>query len=126
MRISARATLIPLVLLGLAACSDDSESSSTESPTSAPATSPTTAPAAPAGGVTIAGFAFDTGDGVTAGEAFTITNSDDVPHTFSEVGGAFTAQVSGGGSAELTIDEPGTYEVVCQIHSSMSGTLVVN
>lgn len=124
MRISARATLIPLVLFGLAACSDDSESSSTDSPTTvAPGESTPTAPAA---GVTIAGFAFDTGDGVTAGEAFTITNSDDVPHTFSEVGGAFTAQVSGGSSAELTVDEPGTYEVVCQIHSSMSGTLTVN
>lgn len=124
MRISARATLIPLVLLGLAACSDDSESSSTDSPTTvAPGGS---TPAAPAGGVAIAGFAFDTGDGVTAGESFTITNSDAAAHTFSEVGGAFSVQVGGGSTAELTVDEPGTYEVVCQIHSSMSGTLVVN
>ncbi|MDP2292872.1 MAG: cupredoxin domain-containing protein [Actinomycetota bacterium] len=124
MRISARATLIPLVLFGLAACSDDSESSSTDSPTTAAPGEST--PTAPSGGVTIAGFGFNTGDGVTAGEAFTITNDDPASHTFTDVGGAFSVSLSGGQEVTLTVDEPGTYEVVCQIHSSMSGTLTVN
>jgi len=111
-----------VVVLGLAACGDDDETTSEPSGTETTALS-ASAPAV--GGVTIAGFGFDTGDGVTAGQEFTVTNDDPASHTFTDVGGAFGVAVGGGEVSTLTIDAPGVYQVVCQIHGDMSGTLTV-
>ena len=117
-----------VAMLGLAACGSDDKSTDSVAPTVAPTVADTTeqsssAPAA--GGVTIADFAFDTGSGVTAGAEFTVTNNDSTTHTFSAVDGTFSVSVGGGEVGTLTVDAPGTYQVVCQIHSSMTGTLTV-
>jgi plastocyanin len=128
-----RATsLSAIVLLGLGACSDDEKSDGTQPPpveTVGDTVDPgaeTTIGEAPAEGVTIGDFAFQIPGPVTAGQAFTVANNDRTAHTFSDVGGAFTLRVEGDSSDELTIDAPGTYEVVCQIHASMTGTITVN
>jgi plastocyanin len=129
----------------LGACSSESTSSATPTtvaPTVAPAETAapdtaapdtaapdTAAPvdsAAPAGGVTltIQDFAFSPAT-VAAGQPLTITNADDFPHTVTDSGGAFAVRVSGGASDTVTIDAPGTYSIVCEIHPSMAGTIVV-
>ena len=109
-----------VVLLALTACGDDDDSS--DAPTG---TTELAASAPAAGGVTIAGFGFNTGSGVTAGQEFTVTNEDPASHTFTDVGGTFSMAVSGGEVSTLTIDTPGVYQVVCEIHGNMSGTITV-
>jgi len=116
--------LAVVMLVGLTACGGDDDSTTAVSNETATTVLATSAPAA--ADVTIAGFGFNTGDGVTAGVEFTVTNDDPASHTLTEVGGAFSVGVSGGEVGTLTIDTPGTYQVICEIHSSMSGTLVVN
>ena len=129
----------------LAACSSESTSTATPA-TVAPTVAPvetaapveTTAPVetaapvataapAPAGGptLTISDFTFSPAT-VAAGEALTITNADQFPHTVTDSGGAFAVRLGGGASETLTIDAPGTYSIVCEIHPSMAGTIVVS
>jgi len=104
-----------VVTVTIAGCSDGgSKTSSTTGSTTGPAP-----------GITISGFAFQVPASVKAGEAITITNDDGVAHTFSDTGGAFDVKVSGGSSEQLTVTAPGTYSVVCHIHSSMKTTLTV-
>ncbi len=99
--------------LTAAGCSSSSKSSSTNAPS---------ATAAAGTGVTISGFAFSAAS-VTAGQPFTITNSDSVAHTFTDDGGTFSVPVPAGGTATWTIPAAGTYKIHCNIHSSMHGTI---
>ena len=63
---------------------------------------------------------------VTVGQTIEFVNSDGASHTASADSGAFdTGTITGGGSAEIVIDEPGTYGYFCGIHGSMSGTITV-
>ncbi len=120
-----RAILIALfsAALALSACSSDDET------TSAPAT--TTADDAGTAGaadITIETFQFAIPANVSAG-AVVIENLDNTAHTFSHVATsgepAFDATLDGP-NTRATIDvEPGTYDVRCNIHTSMTGTLVV-
>lgn len=61
----------------------------------------------------------------------TVTNEGQLPHTLTAVDGSFdTGQVAGGGSAQLTFDEPGIYRVFCSLHGTpqgegMAGVVVV-
>lgn len=65
------------------------------------------------------------------GTALTIRNDGEIPHTFTAVDGTFqSGQVQPGNTFELTIDEPGVYEVFCSLHGTadgqgMAGVLVV-
>jgi plastocyanin len=89
----------------------------------APATAaPPVAPAAAA--AEIRGFAFATSP-VAPGATVTVTNRDDAGHTFTA--DAFdTGTIAGGSSATFTAPSaPGSYPIVCEIHPSMTGTLVV-
>lgn len=63
---------------------------------------------------------------VAAGEQISITNADGAPHTVTDRGGVFDVRVDGKGSGSLTISDPGTYEVFCAIHPSMTATITVN
>ena len=135
--IITRGALVAVIaVFGLSACSDDAKVSSVQptdvlaATTDAPPTEvtdvvPVTDGAASAAGVVIEGFAFSLPASVTAGQEFSITNNDGVTHTFSDVGGSFSVNMPSGSTNPLTIDTPGTYNVVCQIHASMKGTLVV-
>lgn len=66
-----------------------------------------------------------------SGTAITVSNDGQLPHTLTAVDGSFdTGTVSAGSSAELTIDEPGVYQVFCELHGTaqgegMAGVLVV-
>ncbi|MGE3618977.1 MAG: cupredoxin domain-containing protein [Acidimicrobiia bacterium] len=87
----------------------------------------------PAGGngpapatLTISGFRFGA---LTAapGATVTVANRDSAAHTATARDGAFdSGQVAAGASGTLTLPErPGTYQIFCEIHPTMSGTVVV-
>ena len=97
----------------------------TPASSTAESTANTTAPATGGATLTISGFAFSPLT-VAAGETITITNEDSANHTVTADDGTFSVKVSGGKTAELVIDAPGTYKIHCNIHPQMSGTIVVN
>jgi plastocyanin len=79
-----------------------------------------------AGAITIASFRF--ADEVTAepGATVTVTNDDSDSHTVTADEGEFDVAVDGGETAEFTAPaEAGEYAFHCEIHSSMTSTLVV-
>ncbi len=102
-------------------------SSSTGSvPTTPPAT-PTSAagPAAVVGGINIVGFSFgDRSISVKVGPV-SITNQDGDAHTVTADDGSFSESVGPKQTATLTVAKPGTFKFHCNIHPSMTGTLVV-
>ncbi len=75
--------------------------------------------------VSIAGFAFHPGTiTIQAGDTVTWTNNDGATHTAT--GSGFdTGNISGGSSKSLTFDTAGTFAYHCSIHSSMTGTVIV-
>jgi plastocyanin len=78
-----------------------------------------------ASAITISGFEFD-GATVEAGATVAVSNEDTTPHTVTGDDGDFEVSVSGGEEGEITApSEPGSYAYHCAIHSSMTGTLVV-
>lgn len=75
--------------------------------------------------VTISGMAFAPATiTVAAGTTIRWTNQDGAPHTATFQGMA-TPRLNRGDSAELTFANPGTYDYVCAIHSSMRGQVIV-
>jgi amicyanin len=70
---------------------------------------------------------------VKPGEAITFTNDEAVPHDVHKTSGPGEDFASGptggmqeGDTFELTLDQPGTYEYVCNVHApGMSGTITV-
>jgi len=48
-----------------------------------------------------------------------------VTHTVTADDGAFDVSVAGGSGASITVDTPGSYPFHCNIHSSMTGTLII-
>lgn len=118
--------------LALAGCGDDDEEGSADGAgtedTAADTEGPESTEPAPAeGGIVMAGFAFEPAElTVAAGATIPITNDDDAPHTFTSDDGGFDVEVGGGDSGEATApSEPGTYDFLCRLHPSMTGTLTV-
>ena len=63
---------------------------------------------------------------VASGTTVTVTNADRVAHTFSSRDGSFDLGEIGAGSiATIVLKQSGTFKYSCQIHPSMTGTLVV-
>lgn len=64
---------------------------------------------------------------VPAGSAITITNTDNEAHTVTSKDGGFDVKVAGhGGTAQLTApSKAGTYQLTCDFHANMRGTIVV-
>jgi plastocyanin len=91
---------------------------STAPPGSAPAGAPS---------VEIAGFEFGAAR-AAAGATVSVVNADAVAHTLSAGNGAFgTGVLDAGATGSFVVPSvPGTYEIVCQIHPTMTGTLVVD
>lgn len=125
--------ILSCLALGLVAAGcggDDSSSSDSGAKTSAE-------PAAGGGGgaqVGMKNVQFDPRDlTVKAGETITFTNDEPVPHDVHKTSGPgadFSSGDSGGmqegDTFELTLDEPGKYEYVCNVHApGMSGSLTV-
>jgi plastocyanin len=90
---------------------------------------PSDASAAPtkANAVVIKNFAFSPDDPTVArGSTIEITNDDGSTHTFSAKDGSFnTGELGGGKSKAVKVDRAGTFAFYCQIHTYMTGTLVV-
>jgi plastocyanin len=61
---------------------------------------------------------------IQAGESVTFVNADDDEH--SATGSGFdTGKMLPGDTVTITFDKPGTYDFVCQFHSHMRGTVIV-
>jgi len=76
--------------------------------------------------VTAEGFAFEVGAPVAAGTEFTVTNVDPATHTFTADDDAFNEELSAETDVTVTAPaEPGEYAFHCEIHTNMTGTLVV-
>jgi len=139
---------LTLLATTLVACGDDDDDDSASStPAGAAVTTAAAAPETSAGGVittapsttepedaetesgsdfVVKDFAFPEGFVAKAGEAFTVTNADDgTQHTVTSDDDSFSIAVDGGNSEQLTIDEAGTYDIHCNIHPSMKGTITV-
>jgi len=80
---------------------------------------------APVTSVTIKGFKFVPSKfTVTAGTLITVKNKDGATHDLAAVNGAFkTKYIDGGKSGKFTVKKPGTYKIVCTLHTYMTGTL---
>jgi len=76
--------------------------------------------------VNISGFAYRGATAASAGQTIRFTNMDGAAHTASAAGNAFdTGTLSGGQSADVVIDQPGTYAYFCWFHGGMTGTITV-
>ena len=100
------------------ACSDNDDTAGGDTDFSVAVGDPT------AVGLTISGNTFSAAS-VVANTEFAIANNDGVGHTVTDDGGAFNVAVGGGATEPLTIPDPGTYQIHCEIHSSMQGTITV-
>lgn len=78
--------------------------------------------------VAISGMAFAPATiTIAAGDTIRWTNSDGAPHTATFAGGApDTGRLNRGDSAELTFEQPGTFDYVCAFHPGMRGRVIVN
>jgi plastocyanin len=135
-------SLLPLaaVLAAVTACSSTETSGAEPGNAAAPAPSATqqstptpipeagsSAPAAAAPTITIADFEYEVPGPVAAGAEVMVVNEDTEAHTFTLKGTDAEVVVQGGGTATLTAPTtPGTYEVVCDFHGSMTAELVVS
>jgi plastocyanin len=64
---------------------------------------------------------------VGVGTKVTTTNHDSVPHTWTADNGAWdSGQLEGGKSYTFTFTKAGTYSYHCNIHSFMTGSVVVS
>lgn len=77
--------------------------------------------------LTISDFNF-TAVTVSPGATVTVENQDDFPHTVTADDGSFdTGNIDSSGSTTFQApDTPGTYEITCNIHPQMSGTVTVS
>lgn len=102
---------------------DDDEDPTTTTTAAAPTTS--AAPSATAA-LTISGFSFGDPITVSVGTEVTVTNEDGASHTWTSTEGVWSSgNLRGGDSFSFTFADPGEYAFVCNIHSSMTGTIVV-
>jgi plastocyanin len=78
--------------------------------------------------IQIEDFSFGQSRTVVAGAVVQVGNADAAAHTLTAEGGAFdTGSVAKGTTVSFTAPAaPGTYEFFCEIHPSMTGSLVVD
>lgn len=122
------------LVLGLAGCGDDEDDAGTQDDAEEVTTTAgddqrdEDEDEGDAGGIEIKDFEFDlSGVSAIAGGEISITNSDDVTHTFTADNGEFdSGEIDGGSDGSVTVDESGEYGVHCEIHSNMKGTLTVS
>jgi plastocyanin len=133
------ALLLACLALGLVACGGDDEDGDGDGGGGGASTTeqPADTGAAEGGGgaeVSMESIQFNPKDvTVSAGETITFTNNEAVPHDVHKTSGPgedFASGPSGGmqegDTFELTLDQPGDYEYVCDVHApGMSGTITV-
>lgn len=66
---------------------------------------------------------------VRAGDTISVANADAAPHTLTDAAPSATAfdsgTIQGRATGSLTIDKPGTYDYVCELHPFMKGEITV-
>lgn len=120
-------------LVGLAGCGDDDDGTVDEGTGTTASTAAGDGGADGSGGsaaasVTMADFAFSPKDvTVASGDVISVKNDDSTTHTFTSDGGGFDVTVEAGatGEARVATTMPGTYDVKCSIHPSMTGKVTV-
>lgn len=124
------APTLACLALGLVACGgdDDSSGGSAQQPADSGGSSGTVE-------VSMKNIQFDPKEvTVRAGETITFTNNEAIPHDVHKTSGPGDDFGSEGGSGgmqqgdtfELTLDEPGKYAYVCNVHApGMAGTITV-
>jgi len=77
--------------------------------------------------ITIKNFAFTPASvSIPAGTKMTWVNNDSITHTVTSDTGAFDSQsITPGSTYSFTFTQPGTYKYHCSIHSTMTGTVIV-
>lgn len=76
--------------------------------------------------IVIADFAFVSDQQVPAGGQVVVTNTDAASHTWTAVDGPFdSGTLAERESFEFAFGAPGTFEYLCSIHPSMTGTITV-
>ena len=136
----AMAALVATLLIGGAVGAQSSDTSPAPSmtlvemspaPSMAPVASASAAPSAlattSASAVTISGFAFGPQSiSVPVGSTVTWMNQDSTAHTVTADDGSFdSGPLAQAATFSRTFDAPGTFTYHCAIHSSMTGTIVV-
>ncbi len=102
--------------------------SSAGSPSATSNTSAAGTPSASAAAViTIKDFKFSVPASVAPGSMVMVTNADIQSHTITSKDGGFDVKVDGGGGTAVltTPKSAGTYQLTCDFHANMSGSLVV-
>jgi plastocyanin len=133
------AALTAVLLLVLAGCGGGDDAGVADSPQAGATTASEPAPddeaAEPAGGgaVLVQGFRFQPSELTVAPGATVIwTNEDDIRHTATsgapgQPDGTFAVSLDGkGSSGSFDFAEAGTYAYYCEVHESMTGTVVVS
>lgn len=117
----AAALLVATALLGACGGGDDGETGAED------ATSPA-ADGTAGDAVRIADFTFSPATlEVEAGTTVTFTNEDGFAHTATAKDKSFdSGNLEKDAAFEHTFDTPGTYEYLCAIHNSMTGSVVVS
>jgi plastocyanin len=128
---------VAAISLLLVACGDDDDTSSSIPPATDPAAVDATSPpatGAPAGSepaaggaeIVISGFEFSDDPTVAVGATVAVRNDDSAGHTLTADDGAFdSGSIDGGGTAEITLTEAGTFPFHCEVHPDMTGTITV-
>ena len=76
--------------------------------------------------IAISDFAFSGDQEVPVGGRVVVTNTDAASHTWTAVDGSFdSGTLAEGDSFEFVFDEPGTFEYLCSIHPTMTGSTTV-
>jgi plastocyanin len=102
------------------AASTPTSSTSTQTPTATPASG--NAPS-----VSIVNFSFSPASlTVSVGTKVTWTNNDSTTHTVTDDHGAFNQMLSPGQTFTFTFTKAGTYTYHCNIHRSMTATIIVH
>ena len=132
------ALMLAFLALGLVACGGDDDES--DGGGGGGATTSEEQPADTGGGggggteISMESIQFEPKEvSVSAGDTITFVNNESVPHDVHKTSGPgedFASGPSGGmqqgDTFELTLDQPGTYEYVCEVHApGMAGTITV-
>lgn len=114
---------LALAAIALAVSAGCSSANPVAAPMDKSAPSQSTAAAGPT--ITIASFKFSELT-VTAGAKVTVKNEDSAGHTVKVKGTDVDVNVPGAGQATFTAPaKAGTYDLTCDFHASMHGTLTV-
>jgi plastocyanin len=130
------ALILACLALGLAACGGDDDSGGGSGGGGSSSGQSGSSGGGSGGGASVSmkNIQFDPKDvTIKAGQTVTFTNDESIPHDVHKESGPGDDFSSGGDGGmqqgdtfKLKLDQPGTYEYVCHVHSpGMSGTITV-